>query len=413
MDIEKISNGENSLATERPRNENPSSVVSTHTNAPRDQLQELHLNIFEPADSSNGPHRLRPALSGGTLATSSTPILHTEANANQEPAETPDNEMAHEIGLIPLSTGVSKYVGPSSGFSFAKLVFARVDQASPGTSHTITSHESPSTKRSRSVFTIEPTGIPTSVNQAIQLSKIYFEHVHVQYPFLHEPSHYQLINDLYGGYQNASAVALFQVTMVLAISAVILSKRLRIPFTGEGLCAMAMESVDKVDFQNSTSGVQCLLLISMFTLHSSFLAVNPWYLNYQCLAAVLDLGLQRNVPISPSVSAFEREMRTRIFWVIYSIDRTLATTLGRPIGLRDEACDLRVGTFSSPFPSLRNKDSRAGCHGLSGVLQSSHMFTDLAHSCPQDRKIVKLVPTLGLCARYISFQEFLGPCLAR
>lgn len=197
-------------------------------------------------------------------------------------------------------------------------------------------------RRSRPAFIVEPTENPKSVDQALNLSKPYFEQVHPLYPFLHEPSHYRILNDVYHGNDHSSAIDKFQVTMVLAISSIILSKRIPIPCTGEGLCATAMEYVDQIDFQSSAKGVQCLLLITIFTLHSPFLGVNPWYLNYQCLAVALDLGLHRDVSVSNSVSPFEREMRTRMFWVIYNIDRTLATTLGRPIGLRDEGCDLRV-----------------------------------------------------------------------
>ncbi|OQV07231.1 Fungal Zn2-Cys6 binuclear cluster domain-containing protein [Cladophialophora immunda] len=300
-------------------------AASTHsTNLSR------HRDV-EPAsvdETSRNNLRERPNLSGGS----------------SPPRNPSRNEIAHEIGLIPLSAGISKYVGPSSGLSFAKLVFARADLSGshvPGSIQNSTTHESPSTTSSRSMFMIEPAPIPKSLEQAIQLSKIYFEHIHVQYPFLHGGTFSRQLHDLYSNPEGASRVVWFQVTMVLAISASILSKRLRIPFSGEGLATSAMQYTDEIDFQNSTEGVQCLLLLSMFTLHSPFLRLNPWYLNYQCLAAVLDLGLQRDVPISPSIGPLEREMRTRLFWVIYSIDRTLATTLGRPIGLRDEACDLR------------------------------------------------------------------------
>jgi hypothetical protein len=70
--------------------------------------------------------------------------------------------------------------------------------------------------------------------------------------------------------------------------------------------------------------------------------LNVWNLNYQCLAAVIDLGLQRHVAISAGISQHEQDMRTRIFWTVFTIDRTIASMMGRPIGLRDEACELRV-----------------------------------------------------------------------
>ena len=243
--------------------------------------------------------------------------------------------------MIPLSAGVNKYVGPSSGFSIAKLVLARADNAS-GRSPEAGQEDETAEARCHSMFAIGPSALPASSHQAVQLSLIYFQQVHPRYPFLHQQTH---LRELHKLYENPSGVAMtvrFRVTMVLAISATILSRRLRIPFSGEGLCAAAMEHTDQVDFQSSVEGVQCLLLISMFTLHSPFLGINPWYLNYQCLAAVLDLGLQQDLSVAQPVNPFEREMRTRVFWVVFCIDRIIATTLGRPVGLRDEACDLRV-----------------------------------------------------------------------
>jgi hypothetical protein len=77
-------------------------------------------------------------------------------------------------------------------------------------------------------------------------------------------------------------------------------------------------------------------------MHSPSSHFNAWSINYQCIAMVIDLGLQREPSRAISLSLLQREMRTRIFWVVYSLDRKLSTMMGRPIGLRDEACDLRV-----------------------------------------------------------------------
>ncbi|KAG9185942.1 hypothetical protein G6011_02498 [Alternaria panax] len=74
--------------------------------------------------------------------------------------------------------------------------------------------------------------------------------------------------------------------------------------------------------------------------------LNVWNLNYQCLAAIIDLSLQKHVTISAGISQLEQDMRTRIFWTVFTIDRTIASMMGRPIGLRDEACELRFATDS-------------------------------------------------------------------
>lgn len=134
---------------------------------------------------------------------------------------------------------------------------------------------------------------------------------------------------------------MFQVYMVLAIAATVLSQRLRISLPAEGYCAFAMQYFDQMCIENSINGIQSLLLLLIFTLHCPSMKLNAWYLNYQCIAALIDVGLQREIS---GISLLEQEMRTRIFWVVLSLDRTIATMMGRPIGLRDEACELRVSS---------------------------------------------------------------------
>ncbi|KAF7593827.1 hypothetical protein BBP40_010762 [Aspergillus hancockii] len=72
--------------------------------------------------------------------------------------------------------------------------------------------------------------------------------------------------------------------------------------------------------------------------------INQMYSAENCLASLIDLGLQRDVRNTPSlkISLLEQEMRTRVFWVVYTFDRTIGTMMGRPVGIRDEACDLRL-----------------------------------------------------------------------
>lgn len=326
-----------------PRNINISTPQEQRASSDKDgSLHDQELDIIEVDVDTN------------FTATNNTPrnLDTSRQERSQRTVQPPRRgEIAHNIGLIPLSAGVNKYVGPSSGFTLTKFIFNRAGRDNNMTfsldADTSVNSESPSTTASRSMLAIQPGSLPASVTQAVHLSRIYFEHVHIQYPFLHEPTFFDLLSKKYEEPCYASKWATFQVTMVLAISASILAKRLPIPFSGESLCALAMRDLETIDVQSSLEGLQCILLVYMFTLHSPFSGINPWYLNYQLLATVLDFGLQRDLTLSDSISVFEREMRTRIFWVIYTIDRTLATILGRPIGLRDEGCDLRVCTTIS------------------------------------------------------------------
>lgn len=148
---------------------------------------------------------------------------------------------------------------------------------------------------------------------------------------------------------NFDPVAAFHVNMVLAIAASDLSRRFRIRLPAEGYYTAATQYFEEACVEGSLDGLQSLLLLMVYALHNPSCGVNIWSLNYQCLGALIDLGLQRDVRTSAAfqVSFLQQEMRTRIFWVVYNFDRTLGTMMGRPIGIRDEACELRVSDFFS------------------------------------------------------------------
>lgn len=261
--------------------------------------------------------------------------------------ETHRENLAHEIGLVSVTAGQDpRYVGPSSGYSFAKLVLASDRQPRQEVKRTDSHNPQAASLLDKKHFRIPPAKMPPSPDQCIQLSAAYWENVHFQYPFLHRPTHAKLIEYMHSS-ETHNPVAAFQVYMVLAISTTILSRRLKAPLSAEGYCATAMTYFDKIQVEGSLEGLQCLLLLQMYALHNPSLGLNVWYLNYQCIASVLDLGLQRDVRAGKNLSLLTQELRTRIFWTVYSLDRALATIMGRPIGLRDEACELRVSLLSN------------------------------------------------------------------
>lgn len=177
--------------------------------------------------------------------------------------------------------------------------------------------------------------------QARLLCEQYFEVVHAQFPILHRPTFMAKLSQVLSA-QEPEPEDAFQVFMILAIGSIIASNRRRVRLPGESYCLSALNYLDRLNVENSLQGLQCLLLLFIFTIHCSNMKLNVWYLNYQCIAAVLDLGLQRNITTKSGITLLEQEMRTRIFWVVIMLDRRVATMMGRPIGLRDEACDLRV-----------------------------------------------------------------------
>jgi hypothetical protein len=227
--------------------------------------------------------------------------------------ETHRENLAHEIGLVSVTAGQDpRYVGPSSGYSFAKLVLASDRQPRQEVKRTDSHNPQAASLLDKKHFRIPPAKMPPSPDQCIQLSAAYWENVHFQYPFLHRPTHAKLIEYMHSS-ETHNPVAAFQVYMVLAISTTILSRRLKAPLSAEGYCATAMTYFDKIQVEGSLEGLQCLLLLQMYALHNPSLGLNVWYLNYQCIASVLDLGLQRDVRAGKNLSLLTQELRTRIF----------------------------------------------------------------------------------------------------
>lgn len=281
---------------------------------------------------------------------SSVPPMHDASiSVHESPLPTravalPDQRV-HEIGLI--SVGVNaeqRYVGPSSGIFLARLLLS----CSPRQHDRREPVDHNSTNLAQSLVdqlvqaTPGPLPLPTKT-QSVQLARIYFDTVHPQYPILHEPSFMRTLDSLYESNAHLeNDVAFFQVNMVLAIASSILSSRARSHIPGESYCLSALHRLERLNVQSSFSGLQCALLLLVFTMHNPCIRLNVWYLNYHCIAAVLDLGLQRDITTSSGISLLDQEMRTRVFWTVFTLDRTIATMMGRPIGLRDEACELRV-----------------------------------------------------------------------
>lgn len=259
------------------------------------------------------------------------PVPEPSRLANDEP------QQEHEIGLVSLSSGGDpRYIGPSSGYFFASRIFSNAGRRNNGKARMA------NTQILSAELLELPASLPPRKEITMELSSRYFQTVHLVYPFLHEPSHMKTIERVYTSREENSDI--FHVFMIMALAALDLSRKCKFHLPVEGYFTAAMKHVDNICGDSSISGLQSLLLLMVYALHNPSCSLNIWNLNYQCLANVIDLGLQRDIRASSPlrISVLGQEMRTRIFWVAYTFDRVICTMMGRPIGLRDEACDLRV-----------------------------------------------------------------------
>jgi hypothetical protein len=272
------------------------------------------------------------------------PVILPHSNSNA-------NALSHEIGMV--STGNSsapRYIGPSSGYFLSRMLFNMAPSLSRRSRTSNNVAEARGFGRADLAVHLldaarSTTRLPNKA-RALQLVDAYFDVIAPQYPILFRPMFMRSFHELYGSGQSVSdygdKLVVFQTYAVLALGATILSHRLSVTLPSEAYFVSALDQFDEFNIEKTLAGLQCMLLVLVFAMYNPHMKVNVWYLNYHCIATLLDLGLQRNITISNGISRMEQEMRTRLFWVVFTLDRSIATIMGRPIGLRDEACELRV-----------------------------------------------------------------------
>ena len=291
----------------------------------------------------------------GIFRTQSYPSGRTiDPVSNMRPPEPQFDGPAHEIGLVSLNGFQDpRYIGPSSGYFLARMLLTTSSRNACDeqikNDKTLAELAFPSSPRALPGEFMEafqgPLHAPPE-SQAVVICNMYFETLHTQYPILHRPTFFAKLSSVLVESSPKPEDA-FQVFMVLAIGSIVTSHRRHIHLPAESYCLSALQYLEQINVENSLQGLQCLILLHIFTNHCSSMKLNMWYLNYHCIAAALDLGIQRNVTIKSGISLLEQEMRTRVFWTVLMIDRRVATMMGRPVGLRDEACDLRVRVSST------------------------------------------------------------------
>ncbi|AJV60015.1 Ppr1p [Saccharomyces cerevisiae YJM1399] len=81
-----------------------------------------------------------------------------------------------------------------------------------------------------------------------------------------------------------------------------------------------------------------------------------WYTMGSVLRLTVDLGLHSE-KINKNYDAFTREIRRRLFWCVYSLDRQICSYFGRPFGIPEESITTRYPSLlDDSFITLTNRE---------------------------------------------------------
>lgn len=179
-----------------------------------------------------------------------------------------------------------------------------------------------------------------------RLEGAFFDHRWPSLPFLHRPTFRErLLQDFLTRHEDASPISVFFVLMVSAMGAVYLERQDKSLKSLSLICfALAMEQqrFDAVIRQDDLEAIQALLLLSTFALNRSC-GINAWQVAGQAVRSSVAMGLHRQHALAAGgLSMLQSEMRKRVFWCAYSIDRNISVALGRPPAIRDADIDIEL-----------------------------------------------------------------------
>jgi len=158
---------------------------------------------------------------------------------------------------------------------------------------------------------------------AMALIQYYLDHVYALFPVFSETA---LLNALDAVYQeNGRPVAEFEhwlLYFVLAIASTAQSRSNRDTLYADGVLwvGRALRYADKVLMPGYVSQIQALVLLVQYSMLDPA-HFDSWHLIGFACRAVVDLGFHQDPPKEQQLDKQTSELRRRIFYCVYSLDR--------------------------------------------------------------------------------------------
>lgn len=307
------------------------------------------------------------------------------------------SEQAHTVsmnlGMLSLnSDSLQKhYIGSSSGLLFTHLIGASpssnespsaIAEGQPSRSNWPSSEAAPDALNDhhRTLLRFLKQELPKKADAEILL-QTYLRWVHPDFPALDPPSLYSALDALYasissdfehdqlqygwpsttnGLYWNGRLhpvdngpnmiplpVIAFILFMVFSIGAIVKVRSRVYEYSPEKLHQAALHFSKDCFTRTTPDTIQALVTIIIHGVLTPS-AINAWTLTHLGVAHCIELGLHREHPSIESQDTAYRQVMRFIFYTLYSLDRSISSIQGRPLGFRDETFDVKIHSAVAP-----------------------------------------------------------------
>ncbi|KPM46480.1 hypothetical protein AK830_g220 [Neonectria ditissima] len=305
------------------------------------------------------------------------------------------DQLASKVGLLSLNAAGAEppYLGSSSTFAFSRLINSSLRQVVLSNSHTGSFGQN----EDESSMLPTPCLLP-DYDTAVKLSNAYFQNIHTQYPFLHEPTFRAWEAAVVSGSAGfdtfiSNPVPLFFLNMVYAVGALLLPSA---GYSSERLYISAQTYIDHILPRDNLEAIQAILCCAVYSLRSS-IGTSHWKLAGLALRQCIDLGYHRNSKrFRSTTDPLRLELRKRVFWCAYVMETQAAVMLGRPQGIPyqevdaeypidvNDSCITDVGIYGTPrsSPSEPPTNMTAAIHTFRIRRLLSRIHSSLYSSVP-------------------------------
>ncbi|KAH7159549.1 fungal-specific transcription factor domain-containing protein [Dactylonectria estremocensis] len=330
-------------ATKRQQPRNYLEILEQRVELLEGMLRELQPS--SASESSASPNTLAPAGN------------HQPSTATADEDHHDLSDLSSMVGTLSINAAGAEphYLGPSSVFAFTRFIKPSLHQAISSITPTQDHHN---------LSTPEPCPLP-DYPTAVRLSNAYFQNIHTQYPFLHEPTFRMWETALEDPLEamsilNFDPVPLYFLNMVYAVGALLLPT---IGYSPEQLYASALLYIDDILCRDNLEAIQAILCSAAYSLRSSK-GTSQWKLAGLAVRHCVTLGYHRNQKrFRSSVSPLQQELQKRTFWSAYEMECSAAVMLGRPLCLHFQEIDAEL--------PLDIEESRITSTGICGSPRSS------------------------------------------
>ncbi|KAF4962226.1 hypothetical protein FSARC_9678 [Fusarium sarcochroum] len=410
----------------------------------RERLPDVDLRSgpqIEPASDSARPQEER-TVEEVDVSISPGPTVPTVSRKRSAEASGQFNEdesfterahtVAVNLGMLSLNIDSPQkhYLGSSSGLLFTNLIGASppsaesTPQGSSGHIHAgdLEWHDNVLTqdynrKYYRELYSLLKQELPSKHN-ALVLVHTYIRWMHPDFPFLEPMSLFSAIEAIYScldgimesdvlshGWPSAMSsfrwngriivpgvsndegitlsVVVFILFMVFNIGALVKVRSRNYDFPPQRYYRAALQFSKEAFSHITLSSIQSLIMLITHSMLTPA-EVNLWTLVHLGLAYCVEIGIHREQgQANPEDFAFQ-QVRRFTFFTIYSLDRSISSIQGRPLGFRDETFDVKMPQ------ALSSEDD-----DLQGNLPPSFM-TAVTHYSAYNFKLDRIVSDIKL-----------------